>query len=366
MAIYSFIGYDPSVINIGGGTASLDNSYDLSTDRVNIEVNDTATGNTIGSGGNYHIDNGVIFDGDRFSNENGDDNSQFGTVTEMDGTAITSGQIYLEQSYTLTAAGETTITLYRVEIAGTVVGYVATSPLVEGVTYATTTSNVTPGNAPDTSQPGGIIDVPCFVAGTMIETPQGLVAVETLKAGDLVVTAEGVARPIRWAGSKLIAPKLCKDRNLSPIRIPKDAFGPDLPRRDLLVSPNHRVVLNGAEVQLLTGEEQVFVAAKFLVGFAGITRADSLNLVPYVHLLLDEHAVLISEGVATESLHPGDMALRALAPDAVEEVLYLFPDLKDQPFSGYGPLALRALKNWEANVVIAALSGAGHATQIAA
>lgn len=361
MAVYSFIGYDPSVINFSGGTITLDPDYNLTEDRVNISVNDTASGNTIGGFFSNHIDEGLIFDGDRYNNEVGDDNTQFGTVTAMDGSPITTGQIYLEESYTLSAPGETTITLYRVEIAGNVVGYVASSPLVDGVSYSYSTSNVTPTNAPNTSG-GTIDDVPCFVAGTLIQTPAGCVPIETLQAGDLVLTDSGEAREIRWIGTKLIAPKRHQARDLSPVRIAKGALGPDLPARDMLVSPNHRIVLSGAEVQLFTGEDHVLVAAKFLVGRHGVRRATGLDLVPYVHILLDSHDILLAEGLGAESLHPGDMAMRALAPDAAQEVLYLFPELHEKAFGGYGPLALRSLKRWEAQVCVAAcqsgLSGA--------
>ncbi|MEP2782692.1 MAG: Hint domain-containing protein [Pseudoruegeria sp.] len=364
MAVYSFIGYDPSVINFSGGTVELDDSYNLTEDRVNISVNDTASGGTIGSGGDSHTDNGVIFDGDRYSNENGDDNSQFGTLTEIDGTPITSGQVYLEQSYTLTSGG-TTITLYRVEIAGDVVGYVASSPLEKDVTYTFSTSNVTPGNAPNTTT-NAIVDVPCFVAGTLIETPAGAVAIETLTVGDFILNAAGEPRKIRWTGSKIISPKFHRDRDLYPVCIGKGALGEDLPRRDLLVSANHRIVLDGAEVQLFTGKDRAFVPAKFLVGQPGINRVRTLDLVHYVHLLLDEHEILMAEGLAAESLHPGDMALQALSPDAVDEILYLFPSLKEQPYSGYGPLALQSLKSWEARVCVAARACVMGPVQIAA
>lgn len=351
MANYVYIGYAPGAIDFSGGTVSLDAGYDAATDRRIFDVEDAASGNTIGSGSNSHVDNGVLFDGDRFTNESGDDSTQSGDVTSLDGnTTYGSGQIYLEQSYTLTAAGEATVTIYRVEIAGNFMGYVASGPLADGVTYNYTTSNVMPNNAPDTSDPSAIVDIPCFVAGTLIETPDGLREIETLQAGDLVRNRAGDMVRLRWIGYRSIVPQFHQRQQLFPVRIMRGALGNGCPSRDLMVSPNHRVVMDGPEVELVFGEAEAFVAAKFLVGLPGIFLDLSVTEVSYVHLLFDDHQVIMAEGLASESLHPGDLALEGCGPDAAEEILYLFPSLKESTRDGYGPLALPALTKREALV----------------
>ncbi len=116
MANYSYIGYAPNSIVFGGGsTVSLSGTYDPDDRRV-FNVADDDVG-TVLNGGAGRPDEGTIFDGDRYNNEGGDDATQTGDATNLDGTTTyESGNIYLEQSYTLTAAGEDDIILYRIEI----------------------------------------------------------------------------------------------------------------------------------------------------------------------------------------------------------------------------------------------------------
>lgn len=351
MANYSYIGYTDSVVNFSGSTVSLDAGYDFTTDRRIFAVEDAASGGTIGSGSNSHTDNGVIFDGDRFDDEDGDDTTQTGAVTSLDGgTTYDSGPMYLEQSYTLTATGESSVTLYRVEIEGTLVGYIASEPMVEGVTYNFTTSNVMPNNAPNTTDPTAIIDVPCFMAGTLIETPSGLVPIEALKIGDDVHRRDGATVQVRWIGRRSLVPRFHPNKQFYPIRITRGALGHGQPNRDLLVSANHRVVFEGPEVELVVGTSEALVAAKFLVGLPGIFIDKSVTEIVYVHLLFDKHEILWADGLACESLYPGDLALDACGQGAASEIYDIFPALRGSLVHEYGPLALTSLVKREAHV----------------
>ncbi|WP_253285928.1 MULTISPECIES: Hint domain-containing protein [unclassified Ruegeria] len=192
MANYSYIGYDPGVISVNftgfsTGTITLSGTYDAATDRRGFDVTDTAGGTLV----NGDPDNGTDFNGDRFNNEFGDDLTQSGVVTNLDGSVtIDSGAIYLEESYSLAKPGGGTIDVFRVEVEGNLVGYITSEPLVPGTNYSFVRSNVTPTNAPDTSDPTAIVDVPCFAAGTQITTQDGPVSIENLRVGDLVVTAD--------------------------------------------------------------------------------------------------------------------------------------------------------------------------------
>lgn len=162
----------------------------------------------------------------------------------------------------------------------------------------------------DTSPP----DTPvCFCAGTEILTPSGNRKVETLAAGDFVLNVRGERKQIIWAGcTRVSAHDLVAGPNLRPVRIPADAFGPGRPSRDLDVSPQHRIVLEGPAVEMHFGCSSVLAAAKHLIGtFAEeiIPEAD----VDYYHILLEDHEILVSNGLATESFQPARRTIEAMS-----------------------------------------------------
>jgi hypothetical protein len=153
--------------------------------------------------------------------------------------------------------------------------------------------------------------MPCFHAGTRIATPDGAVAVETLRVGDLVSTASGGARPIVWVGSRRVdCTRHPRPELVHPVRIAAGAFGPRLPKRDLILSPDHAVFAEG-----------VLIPVKRLVNGASVAVEPRAS-VEYFHVELDRHDVVLAEGLPTESyLDAGDRdrfsggACVALHPD---------------------------------------------------
>lgn len=182
---------------------------------------------------------------------------------------------------------------------------------------------------------------PCFARGVMIATPDGDVAIETLEVGDLVLTGDRGAQPIRWIGqAKLAARDLASRECLRPIRIAAGALGESSPRTDLVVSPQHRIVVRSKVAQRMFGTPEVLVAAKQLCQIDGIDIATDLDVVEYFHMLFDQHEVVFSNGAETESLYPGPEALKAIGEAARHEILTLFPELR----TGEGtPLAARLI-----------------------
>lgn len=169
---------------------------------------------------------------------------------------------------------------------------------------------------------------PCFAAGTLIGTGDGEVAVETLAAGDEVLTRDHALRPIRWIGSRrLDAQALKAQSNMRPIRIRAGALGNGLPRRDLVVSPQHRVLVQSRIAARMFGSTEVLVPAKALTELEGIEIAGDLREVTYVHFMCDRHEVVYSEGAPTESLYAGAEALKSVDKAARDEILRLFPEL---------------------------------------
>jgi len=137
-------------------------------------------------------------------------------------------------------------------------------------------------------------DVPCFLAGTRIRTPDGEVPVEALRVGDPVLTASGEVRPIVWIGQRRIAcHRHPRPHKVLPVRIAAGAFGTGLPRRDLLLSPDHAVYAEG-----------VLIPVKHLVN-AITVRQETPAAAHYFHIELPAHEVLLADGLAVESYLDG-------------------------------------------------------------
>lgn len=343
MANYSYIGYAPGVISLSytgfnSGTITLSSGYDPNTDRRVFDVTDAAGGTLV----NGDPDNGTDFDGDRYNNEIGDDLTQTGVVTSLDGsTTFDSGAIYLEESYALTKPGGGTIDVFRVEVEGNLVGYITSEPLVPGTAYFFIRSNVTPSNAPDTTDPTAIVDVPCFTAGTLIETPSGAKAIEDLAEGDLVLTLDHGPQPIRWIGSRtLTSVDLQANPRLRPICVSAGALGAGLPRRDLRVSPQHRMLVRSAIAVRMFDAQEVLIPAHKLVGVPGVHVDETASSETYYHILFDRHEIVTAEGAPSESLYTGPEALKSIGRDARDEIFEIFPELGDPD---HVPIAARPI-----------------------
>lgn len=197
----------------------------------------------------------------------------------------------------------------------------------------------------------------CFCAGTRIATPRGEVPVEDLAVGDAVLNAAGEAVTIRWIGRRevSVAEQLARPE-VRPVRIRRGALGEGRPRRDLRVSPQHRILLDGWRVEMLFGEESLLAPAAHLVDGLGIAVEPPTGPVTYHHLLFDRHELLLSEGLATESLYPGPWAVSGLEAAARAEVLALFPALAEGAMPP--PLARPLLRGREARALMAYLARA--------
>ena len=190
--------------------------------------------------------------------------------------------------------------------------------------------------------------IPCFTPGTRIATPQGERLVEDLEVGDRVITRDNGIQEIRWLGvRRLNGLELALSDHLQPVRIRKGALGGGLPERDMMVSPNHRVLIANDRTALYFEDREVLVAAKHLVGMEGVEKV-TRSAVTYIHFMFDQHEVVLSDGAWTESFQPGDLTLRGMDSDQRRELLELFPELETQQGQINYPAARRALKKHEA------------------
>ncbi len=192
----------------------------------------------------------------------------------------------------------------------------------------------------------------CFTHGTRIATPRGERLVENLRPGDSVFTRDNGVQELRWVGSKSLTGRdLMKEPKLRPVLIRAGSLGMGLPVSDMAVSPNHRMLISGAETALMFGEREVLASAKHLTGRAGIDQVAASH-VTYIHLLFDRHEVILADGAWTESFQPGDYSVGGLDKAQRCEVLTLFPEL-DAP-QGQGtrfPAARQVLRKHEAKLL---------------
>ena len=197
---------------------------------------------------------------------------------------------------------------------------------------------VTPGATSFVAQAdgaGGTEIVVCFGAGTLIRTTRGDVPVEQLVVGDLVVTASGAHRPIRWLGHRVIdCHQHSNPAGVLPIRIDAHAFGPHRPTRNLLVSPGHAICLD------VLGE--VLIPAGALVNGTTIAQVE-VDEVTYWHVELDSHDVILAENLPAESYL--EMGNRTFFAESGIVALAATPDAKVvthadfcRPFHADGPL----------------------------
>ena len=183
----------------------------------------------------------------------------------------------------------------------------------------------------------------CFTEGTLIQTPTGERRIETLRQGDVVVTLDNGPQKIRWVGQKTVR----ATGALAPISFQRGVFGN---HRDLLVSPQHRMLVTGYRAQLLFGETEVLVPAKSLVDDFNVTTHYG-GMVTYVHMLFDRHEIVIANGAPSESFYPGEQGLETLADPSREELFRLFPELRSD-VNSFGAMSRTCITATEARALV--------------
>ena len=194
--------------------------------------------------------------------------------------------------------------------------------------------------------------IPCFTPGTTIATPRGERLVEELQVGDKIITRDNGIQEIAWVGHKAMNGKqLAANPHLKPILIKAGSLGGGLPERDMLVSPNHRVLVASEKTQLYFEEREVLAAAKHMTGAEGI-HAVNVMQTTYVHFMFERHEVVLSNGAWTESFQPGDYSLKGIGNSQRNEIFELFPELATTTgLEGYQS-ARKALKKHEARLLM--------------
>jgi hypothetical protein len=193
--------------------------------------------------------------------------------------------------------------------------------------------------------------IPCFTPGTVIATPKGERLVEELEVGDRIITRDNGLQEIRWLGRRdLAGAEMLQAPHLKPVLIRAGSLGRGLPERDLLVSPNHRVLFNNEKSALYFEDREVLASAKHLTDLEGVDAVDT-HAISYIHFMFDQHEVVLSNGSWTESFQPGEQTLDGMGTEQRDEIYALFPELREMEGIKAYQSARRSLKKHEARLL---------------
>jgi antigen 43 len=292
---FTTFGADDTIAVASGGTAS---GLTLSTEETLVAANGAVSDNiTIGNGGTLSI------------------SATSATVT---GISILSGGLLevrggnVTNPVTVVSGGEIALAAAGYSLGDTVtVTSTSLTVLGSGSRAATQTIALNSGGFTVTSGDAAapfasselVTFVTCFKGGTEILTDRGAVPIETIRADDNVVVrrnGEAALEPVAWVGSSLIdLTRHARPELAAPIRVKAGALAENTPVRDLLVSPEHCLILDG-----------LCVPAKLLVNGGSIAREYPTAPFQYYHLELEQHGILIAEGAEAESyLDTGNRSL---------------------------------------------------------
>lgn len=262
-----------------------------------------------------------------------------------------------EYSYTVRPVGSTdpadevTVTAVKIGgISGDIVGILSDGWLAPGVEYEIIGLET---NSP--SMPYSSIFV-CFADGTRIATPGGAVPVEALAEGDLVLSSEGTANDILWIGRQKLEFRGMNDP-YKPVLITAGALGAGMPKRNLVVSPQHRIALAGPVVERAFGTAPVFLAAKALCALPGVRVMRGKRAVTYHSILLRRHGTIMAEEIATESFYPGEFGLSVLDRTDRQRIRQVCPVIADDGPGQYGDPAFPVIPTGKAGRFLALHTG---------
>jgi hypothetical protein len=137
----------------------------------------------------------------------------------------------------------------------------------------------------------GTPNICCFLADTAIRTPLGDVSVKDLKIGDLITLSDGRTAPVRWLGVHTVSMAFADPLRFLPIRVKAHALGENLPARDLLLSSDHALLVEGLLIQ-----------AGALVNGVSIVREHRVPATfTYYHVEVADHSLLLAENLPAET-----------------------------------------------------------------
>ena len=161
--------------------------------------------------------------------------------------------------------------------------------------------------------------VVCFAEGTLIKTPRGSRRVEDIGQDDMVFTADKGRQPVMWTRAKWHPIERSEDAHY-PILISAGALGPNRPETDLIVSPQHRILVGGQEQLEDLFESEQLVPAKSLTSLPRISEMKGRTGIKWVHFALEAHELVLANGCVADSLLLGPMVTNGLTAEENREL----------------------------------------------
>jgi hypothetical protein len=276
------------ILEASGGTLTINSSVATKGKATKLEIANGSTLDLTGNVGNAGLLGfGVIMPTLTFLSKSSSifqdtsvsqSNVTLGTISGFSG----SDKIELQQANPDFFGGDT------ITISGDTLTVYGLGRPIQTYTFASGTDmaaiNFTSSNGVDTL-------TICFMAGTMIATPDGEAAIETLRPGDLVLTSEGATKPVNWIGMQTISTRFADPIRNLPIRVKAGALAENTPARDLLISPDHALLVDG-----------VLISAGALVNGSSIIRETNVpEVFIYYHVELDDHSLILAENAPAET-----------------------------------------------------------------
>lgn len=247
-------------------------------------------------------------------------------------------------------SGNDTISLGDGVTTGKIQGGVGDDSITIGKDATVSSVDGEGGNDTLTTGTGGLTvsnvettNVVCYAKSTLIDTPDGPRAVEDLQVGDLVVTVDHGAQAIRWVRSSdhRLEEAAVDDK---PVLIAAGALGNGISAQNLIVSPQHRILVGGHRQLQDLFESEAFVSAKSLTSLDGIRHMKGKIKITWIHFACDRHEVVTANGCLSESLLLGPMVVNGLTGPERQAVVDIFGPALTPEAALNGPLARECLK----------------------
>ncbi|SNX71215.1 Hint domain-containing protein [Cereibacter ovatus] len=181
----------------------------------------------------------------------------------------------------------------------------------------------------DAPQDVALADLLCvsFAHGTMVTMADGTQRpIETLRAGDLVLTRDHGPQPIRWIGNATLRAV----GSFAPVVIARGVLGN---MADLVVSQHHRIFLYYRRRRGELPTSEVLVQARHLVNGDSVFLREG-GFIDYFSLVFDRHEIIYAEGIPAESLMVNEATVARLPAELADEVRARFPGLSQSQHVG--------------------------------
>ena len=179
-----------------------------------------------------------------------------------------------------------------------------------------------------------------FAHGALVSTARGPVPIEDLLPGDAVTTGAGSAMPVVWIGSVTFRPDH-SGAGVALMRVMADAFGLGRPLADLVTGPGARLLSRPRRLRARLGADGVLTPVHAMADGVHTIRMISSRPVTFYHVALRRHAVIVVNGLETDSFHPGSGFERGLDVATLRQIMQAFPHLSGP--RDFGPLAAMRL-----------------------